>query len=322
MGITSPVPPPELAARVGGAYADYLEIGRQHRALLDSLLPADWSFAEKVVLDFGCGPGRTLSAFAAEAEHGEFVGCDIHAGSIEWASANLSPPFEFFMCGAVPPLDQPDERFDLVYAFSVFTHITDHWSEWLAELHRVTRPGGLAIVSVLGPAMSREILGRAFDDRIGMAKVDLYKDWSIGGPNVLLSEWWVREHWGRAFEIVRYEPCDPAAGAGHDLVLMARRPGSVSPFELARTDLGDPRELAAIQCNLELLSRQHSLLSDDAIRLVGPRGALPRDIERPLLALATHPIIGGPVFAALRAGYRAGHAARRSVTGRSRRSSA
>jgi hypothetical protein len=25
------------------------------------------------------------------------------------------------------------------------------------------------------------------------------RDWEIGGPAVLMSEWWVREHWGRAF---------------------------------------------------------------------------------------------------------------------------
>ncbi|MGB9185701.1 MAG: glycosyltransferase [Solirubrobacteraceae bacterium] len=46
-------------------------------------------------------------------------------------------------------------------------------------------------------------------------------------------------------------------------------------------------------------------LSDEAIRLVGPGGALPRDLERPLLALATHRRIGAPVLGAIRAAYRA-----------------
>jgi glycosyltransferase involved in cell wall biosynthesis len=57
------------------------------------------------------------------------------------------------------------------------------------------------------------------------------------------------------------------------------------------------------------LERDHGLmregLSDDAIRLVGPGGALPRDLERPLLALATHQRLGRPVLAAIRAAYRA-----------------
>lgn len=53
-------------------------------------------------------------------------------------------------------------------------------------------------------------------------------------------------------------------------------------------------------------------LSEDAMRLVGPDGALPRDLERPLLALATHPKLGAPVFRAIKAGYRASYRWRRS----------
>ena len=45
-------------------------------------------------------------------------------------------------------------------------------------------------------------------------------------------------------------------------------------------------------------------LSEDAVRLVGPGGALPRELERPLLALATHPRLGTPVLGAIKAGYR------------------
>lgn len=46
-------------------------------------------------------------------------------------------------------------------------------------------------------------------------------------------------------------------------------------------------------------------MSPDAIRLLGPEGALSRDLERPLLALASHPQIGQPIFRVIKAGYRA-----------------
>ncbi len=46
-------------------------------------------------------------------------------------------------------------------------------------------------------------------------------------------------------------------------------------------------------------------ISEDAMRLVGPDGVLPANVERPLLALATHRRVAGPAFAALRAGYAA-----------------
>ncbi len=51
--------------------------------------------------------------------------------------------------------------------------------------------------------------------------------------------------------------------------------------------------------------------SEWATLLVGPNGALPEDVERPLLAIATHPALSVPMFGALKAGYRAGHAWRR-----------
>jgi glycosyltransferase involved in cell wall biosynthesis len=56
-------------------------------------------------------------------------------------------------------------------------------------------------------------------------------------------------------------------------------------------------------------------VSEDAMRLVGPDGALPRELERPLLALAMHPKLGSPVFEAIKAGYRASYRWRRSRPG-------
>jgi glycosyltransferase involved in cell wall biosynthesis len=59
------------------------------------------------------------------------------------------------------------------------------------------------------------------------------------------------------------------------------------------------------------LERREGMLdlpfSEDAIRLIGPDGLLPAHMERPLLALSTHPQFGKPVFGALRAGYRASY---------------
>ncbi len=52
-------------------------------------------------------------------------------------------------------------------------------------------------------------------------------------------------------------------------------------------------------------------LSEDAMRLVGPGGALPSELERPLLALSTNQAIGTPVFRLLSAAYRTGHTLRR-----------
>jgi glycosyltransferase involved in cell wall biosynthesis len=50
--------------------------------------------------------------------------------------------------------------------------------------------------------------------------------------------------------------------------------------------------------------RPESSISHDALRLVGAGGSLPREFERPLLALTTHPRIGSPVLEGIRLGYR------------------
>ena len=52
-------------------------------------------------------------------------------------------------------------------------------------------------------------------------------------------------------------------------------------------------------------------LTEDAARLMGPGGALPPDVERPLLALSTHPRLASPLFGALKLGYRAAFRLRR-----------
>ena len=63
-------------------------------------------------------------------------------------------------------------------------------------------------------------------------------------------------------------------------------------------------------------------VTEDAARLIGPGGVLPPDVERPLLALSTHPRIAAPLFGALKLGYRASYPAsplRRSAGRRQRR---
>ncbi len=55
-------------------------------------------------------------------------------------------------------------------------------------------------------------------------------------------------------------------------------------------------------------------ISEDAMRLVGPGGALPSELVRPLLALATRRGLSGPVFAMLKAGYAASAGRRRRAS--------
>ena len=118
------------------------------------------------MLDFGCGAGRTLRHFLEEAENGSFHGCDIDAPSIAWLESNLSPPLHVFANGEEPPLPLETASLDLIWAISVFTHISDHWAAWLVELHRLLRDDGLLIATILGPGLSEEWTEATPDPRV------------------------------------------------------------------------------------------------------------------------------------------------------------
>ena len=279
----APLPPRPLALRAGvpdcsDVLASYRAVGRDSRTTILELLGSDWSFEGKRVLDFGCGSGKVLRHFLAEARQGELWGCDIDEPSIDWLERELSPPLHVFRNAEAPPLDLPDGRFDLVWSVSVFTHLTDHWAGWLAELHRVLAPGGLAIISFLGGAMYEIWTEDRWDpDRIGMTVLNHGQDWELGGPTVFHSPWWLREHWGRAFEFGALREGDMPRE--HGLVVLRRRPGTVTVAELERIDPREGREIAALRHQARLLQRESSSLRAERDALAAAdAGRLPRRV--------------------------------------------
>src|SRR5207244_2931679 len=100
------------------------------------------------VLDFGCGCGRVTRYWNDFG--GEVSGSDVSAKAVAWCRANLTFA-RFEVNRLAPPLAFPDEQFDLVYALSVFTHLTEELQlAWRDELRRVLRPGGRLFVTTHG----------------------------------------------------------------------------------------------------------------------------------------------------------------------------
>lgn len=224
------------------------------RAIVASL-PSSFSFEGKRVLDFGCGAGRVLRHFLPEATASEFWGCDVHRPTIDWLSEALAPPMRFFV-NDERPLPQPDDYFDLVYALSVFTHITYEWSDWLTELHRVLKPDGLLLATFMGPSTWERAARRPIDeDVLGMAVLGLHRQLAdTSGPVVLHSPWWIESRWGRAFDILSIRPTGfVTPGQGHGVVLARKLDIDVTPNDLEWPDRQDPRELAAQRLQMELL---------------------------------------------------------------------
>jgi ubiquinone/menaquinone biosynthesis C-methylase UbiE len=253
---SSPLPPIALRTRVGGKLDDYYEIGRGHVGLINAMLPQAWTWADRRVLDFGCGTGRTLVSLKTEAPDADLWGCDIDESSIEWARDNLSPGLRFVKNEELPPLDLVGSQFDLIYGMSVFTHLVETWSDWLLEIHRLLKPGGYGIFTFLGEGMMPGLTGAEWqEESVGMIALDVGRKWDQGGPNVFHSEWWLRAHWGRLFQVEEVMPyADVAHRHGHGFVRVRKDDREVpTKRALERVEADDPREISSLQLNIDLL---------------------------------------------------------------------
>ncbi len=262
-----PVPPVELAMRAGcvsGSDVERLEyfdwVGAVLKQAVLSALPVDWTWEGRRALDFGCGTGRVLRHFKDEAQRSEISGCDIDQASIAWTRERLAPPFYPFVVSETPGLPQRDGYFDLVWALSVFTHLTEHWAGWLLELHRVLKPSGYLIATFMGENMAANLgSGGWNENRVGMLVTGAGRPWSEGGPSVFHSEWWLRAHWGRAFDVSKLERNQGMPGT-HGLIVLRRRPVRLTRSELERAEPDEARELAAAEQNLSELSVENQAL--------------------------------------------------------------
>ena len=101
------------------------------------------------LLDVGCGPASITADLTERVAPGRVVALDAAAGALEAARATLrerrlSEQVEV-TSGDVMALPFEDASFDVVHAHQVLQHLTDPVGA-LAEMRRVTRPGGIVAV--------------------------------------------------------------------------------------------------------------------------------------------------------------------------------
>ena len=131
-------------------YEEYFEVEDRHwwfagrRRIFLRLLDRHLGPAEgrpRRVLDAGCGTGTMLRHLA---RYGEPEGMDADARAVELCHQR---GLDRVRLVESPPLPWEDGTFDLVTALDVVEHADDDRA-LLRELARVTRPGGLVLVSV------------------------------------------------------------------------------------------------------------------------------------------------------------------------------
>jgi SAM-dependent methyltransferase len=173
------------------------------------------------VLDFGCGCGRVTRYFKDFS--GDVAGSDVSEPAVAWCRENL--PFgRFEVNGLAPPLVFADESFDLVYALSVFTHLTaDLQPAWRDELRRILRPGGRLLVTTHGRSYVPRLDA---DERRSFENGELVVRWGeVAGSNLCSAyhpERYLRETLAQGFAFLELEPEGARGNPTQDLVLLEK----------------------------------------------------------------------------------------------------
>lgn len=115
------------------------------------------------VLDVGCGPGYLTSLAAQAAPAGRAVGVDVSEPMVAEATRKRASANCSFMVGKAEALDLPDASFDVVLSSLAIHHIPeDARAQAFAEMFRVLRPGGRALIADFQPPkghLARHLVG-------------------------------------------------------------------------------------------------------------------------------------------------------------------
>jgi len=149
-----PTPPPHLAYDAYNRvdWPTYLEQGLRHARIFVRIIDEHLATPTLNVLEWGCGPGRLIRHLPAllNRRQATLTGADCNPESIAWCRDHI-PGIQFLVNDMLPPFLFEDDRFDVIYCFSVFTHLSeDAQSAWAEELRRVLKPGGLLICTTHG----------------------------------------------------------------------------------------------------------------------------------------------------------------------------
>jgi SAM-dependent methyltransferase len=116
--------------------------------LFDQIPPDSLPKSAKI-LDFGCGWGRMLRLVKHNPAFEEFelFGADALPAILQLCARTI-PEVWFSRTQLSPPTVYRSGIFDLIYAYSVFSHLSpENHLAWAQEFARITKPGGYVCVT-------------------------------------------------------------------------------------------------------------------------------------------------------------------------------
>lgn len=124
------------------------------------------------ILDWGVGCGRVARHFSQE-QGVRMTGIDIDTDNIAWCAENLAGYYK--SVDLDPPTGLPGDSFDLIYACSVLSHLSEvDADKWLREIALLLKPSGLALLSYNGLSNSACYLSRRPAEFLRVAEDNLF----------------------------------------------------------------------------------------------------------------------------------------------------
>lgn len=220
-----PLPPPELIFQVTGHYAvkPYYESGALDAEAIRQIISRQGVNTDELsaILDFGCGVGRTIRNFKS-LQQTEVAGTDYNPKLIDWCKKNLNFA-NFSKNNLTGKLEYPDNKFDLIYLISVFTHLPEETQNfWLKEFKRILKPGGLLYISVQGTTRINKLTDQEqkdYNDGKMIIRYGKYQGSNVCGA--YHSEKYIRNNWSKEFQVLEIIS-GGAKGSNQDAVLLKK----------------------------------------------------------------------------------------------------
>ncbi|MCJ2035252.1 class I SAM-dependent methyltransferase [Methylobacterium sp. J-068] len=190
-----------------------------------------------IYAELGAASGRVVRHLARRRAFGEIWAFDINWRHIVWMERHLPTNIIPVQTSSIPTLPLEDASVDVFSAWSVFSHIETFELQWLAEIRRVLKPGGIALLSVVTenqigrmdktwpmyePLTTHPRWSPTFADELKeQGKIVLrWRNDRSYASNVVYTKEYIFRMWSRMFEIADYQEQYPDY---QDMIVLKKR---------------------------------------------------------------------------------------------------